>query len=457
MSDLAYGGGAGSRMTVHLGRALWITNACVVGVFTYLTGSRFFRGAGFGDFHVFHDAFRAVLAGEDLYRSGVGGYIYPPLFAVVFAPLGHLSMEHAGAVYTVLNGLTAFVCLWLAGDEVLRRFAAPRDRAAVPAVMLLTLVVFSDKLRIELQGGQTDLWILLCVLLALRWLGTRPLLAGFMLGLAGNLKYQTLIVLPYLLIRGRWRALGSCLASMAGLALSTAIVFGWSRNLDYLGRAFGGMARMVGLGVDGPAANIRTISWNRSISVPSVAARVQEWAGWPTWAFVAMTGVAAGLCLLAVLALYRTHGQRALLGRGGRADDATPNGRALVMLEWTGLLVAACVFGPQTNPRHMLLMMPVVTIAAMVALLPRPAGLRDAGIRIGRWAPLAACVGLFLAFVLPPGGRSTDHLVEAWRWIGGVSIATLVLLFVVVLASLRWARGLGPPPSGTAGMSTIVA
>ena len=314
--------------------------------------------------------------------------------------------------------------------------------------MALTLAVFSDKLRIELQGGQTDLWILLCVLLALRWLGTRPLLAGFMLGLAGNLKYQTLIVLPYLLIRGRWRALGSCLMSMAGLALSTGLVFGWSRNLDYLGRAFGGMARMVGLGADGAAANVQGIAWIRSISLTSVAARVQAWAGWPAWTLVAITGVAAGAVLLGVLALYRRHGQRALVGRSGRADDATARGRSLVMLEWTGLLVAACVFGPQTNPRHMLLMLPiaaVAAVAAVVVLLPRPAGVRAAGIRIGRWPALAGCIGLSLAFVLPPGSRETEHLVEAWRWIGGVSFATLVLLFVVVSASLRWARGLGEP------------
>lgn len=439
-----------ARKDVRTARLYWAINACVVGVFTFLTGSRFFRGAGFGDFHVFHDAFRAVLAGEDIYQSGVGGYIYPPLFAVVFAPLGLLSMEHAGTVYTALNGITALVCLWLAADEAARRFSVPRERAIVPAVMLLTLAVFGDKLRIELQGGQTDLWILLCVLLSLRWIGTRPLLAGFMLGLAGNLKYQTFIMLPYLLIRGRWRALGSCLVSMAGLALSSAVVFGWSRNLGYLERAFGGMLRMVGLETDGPAANITTISWIRSISVPSVAARVQEWAGWPVWTLVAMTGIAAGLCLCGVLWLYRRHGQSAIVGRSGKADDATERGRALVMLEWTGLLVAACVFGPQTNPRHMLLMMSLVSIAAVLTLARRPQGLIDSGIRIARWPSLVASVLLLLAFVLPPGSSSTEHLVEAWRWIGGVSIATFVLLFVVVSGSLRWASGLCAESGGDA-------
>lgn len=423
----------------HLSRAFWIVNASVIGVFAFLAASRMWHGKGFGDFHVFHDAFRAVLSGEDLYDSGEGGYIYPPLFAVVFAPLGWLSMNAAGAVYTAINGLLAFACLWLSGHETVRRLDATgrgTDRATLPAAMLFALAVFGDKLRIELQGGQTDLWILLCVLLALRWLGSRPILAGFVLGLAGNLKYQSLVVLPYLIVRGRWRALGSCLASMAGLAFSTGFVFGWDRNLGYLSRAFGGLGRMIGLAgrADG-AANIHEITWIRSISLPSVFARLQEWAGWPGVAMPALTLLAAGLCLLGVFALYRRAGHAVLFGRGVASDDATPRGRALVLLEWTGLLVAVMVFGPQTNPRHMLLMLPLATIAGVLVLVPR------AGVR--RLPVLAASVFLLLAFVLPPGDKSTEHLVHAWRWIGGVSIATLTLLFVTLAGGLRWASGLG--------------
>lgn len=93
------------------------------------------------------------------------------------------------------------------------------------------------------------------------------------------------------------------------------------------------------------------------------------------------------------------------------------------------------VFGPQTNPRHMLLMLPLATIAGVLVLVPR------AGVR--RLPVLAASVFLLLAFVLPPGDKSTEHLVHAWRWIGGVSIATLTLLFVTLAGGLRWASGLG--------------
>lgn len=444
-------GGGADRGGLHRARAFWIVHASVIGVFTFLAMSRMWRGAGFGDFHVFHDAFVAVLSGQDLYDSGIGGYIYPPLFAVVFAPLGWLSLNAAGAVYTAVNGALAFACFWLAASETLRRFDARADRAALPAIMLFALAVFGDKVRIELQGGQTDLWILLCVLLSLRWLGTRPILAGFMLGLAGNLKYQSLIVLPYLLLRGRWRALLSSIASMVGLAFSSALVFGWQRNLDYLERAFGGLAGMVGLGSGGAdAANVQQIAWIRSISLPSVFARVQEWAGLPGYAMPLMTLAAAGLCMGAVFLIYRSRGERVLIGRVAALDDAGARGRAVVLLEWMGLLVAVMVFGPQTNARHMLLMLPLGTVAGMLVLVPPSAATDGARETRSRWIVLASAVFLLLAFVLPTGSGDNDRAVNAWRWIGGISIATLTLLFVTLAAGLGRAHGLpktdpGPP------------
>ena len=253
-------------------------------------------------------------------------------------------------------------------------------------------------------------------------------------------------MLPYLIVRGRWRALGSCVASMAGLAVSTSLVFGWDRNAAYLSRAFGGLARMIGVGADEGAANIHDLAWIRSISLPSVFARLQEWAGWPEASVPLLTAVAAGGCLLVVFSLYRACGRHSvLLGRSGAHDDATPAGLALVLYEWTGLLVAAMVFGPQTNPRHMLLMLPLGTIAGVLVLVPRVGEAPS----VRRLPVLAASVFLLLAFVLPPGGESTEHLVHAWRWIGGVSIAALTLLFVSLAGGLRWANGLEREPAST--------
>lgn len=435
--------------------------SAVIGLTAFFAASasrRLIRGKGiedFGDFHVFHDAFRAVLAGEDLYASGTGGYIYPPLFATLFAPLGHLALQHAGALFSVLNGVLLIACLWLAASEFVRRLDARVDKAIVPAAMLVAYAIFGDKIRSEFRLGQTDLMVLCGLLLALRFLGTRPILAGILLGLAGNLKYQSLVMLPYLLVRGRWRALGGALVAMPAFALSTALVHGWERNLEYLARAFSGMSRMLGLAppeID--AANIYPITWIRSVSLPSVFARVEEAAGLPAWTTPGLTLLAAGLCLLAVMTLYRGRGHAVFLGRGAGRDDASPRGRALVGMEWTGLIVAVLVFSPQTTARHIILMLPLGVLAGVMLLAPRE-GVRRAPL-------LAACVFLLLALILPPGGNESTA-VTAWRWIGGISIASLALLFTTLWCGLQWASTMpsasmssesGPsenPPPGRAG------
>lgn len=425
--------------------------SAVVGLTAFFVASaarRLIRGKGiedFGDFHVFHDAFRAVLAGEDLYASGTGGYIYPPLFATVFAPLGLIELQHAGALFSVLNGVLLIACLWLAASEFVRRFDARVDKAIVPAAMLVAYAIFGDKVRSEFRLGQTDLMVLCGLLLALRWLGPRPILAGILLGLAGNLKYQSLVMLPYLLVRGRWRALGGALVAMPAFALSTALVHGWERNLAYLGRAFSGLSRMLGLAppeIDG--ANIYPITWIRSVSLPSVFARIQEAAALPSGATPALTLLAAGVCLAGVAVLYRRGGQALFLSRTAARDDRSPRARALVALEWTGLIVAVLVFSPQTTARHVILMLPLGVLAGVMLLVPRE------GVR--RLPLLAAGVFLLLALVLPPGGNQ-GAAVTAWRWIGGISIAALTLLYTTLCCGLRWARTLPAevPPAEVAG------
>ncbi len=421
-----------------LARALTGALILILAFLAYGAAARFLRADGQGDFPVFHDAFRAVLDGADLYASGRGGYIYPPLFAVVFAPLGLLSQGHAAVVWTVLNAGLIFACLWITANEITRRFDAKIDKAVVPVVMLITFAVFADKLRSELRLGQTDMLVLLGMMLSLRWLDKRPILSGIVLGFIGHIKYQSLVVLPYLLIRRRWRALTSTIVSAAAFALSTAAVFGWDRNAEYLRRGVGGLVRLFGEPAVEGAANIFPITWIRSISVTSTLARFQEWADLPAWSLPAMVLVAAGAALAAVMLLYKARGCSLFLRRDRVYDMTSPRAHALVAIEWAGMITAVLVFGPQTTARHMVLLVPLVSMAAMLLVVPRP------GIR--RLPILAAIVFLLLAFVLPPGSGDDTPALHTWRAVGGISIATLTLLYITIAAALRWSASMPDTP-----------
>lgn len=400
-----------------------------------------------GDFIHFYEAGRAVLEGTDLYESGRGGYIYPPAPALLMAPLALVSMAIAGGVWVVIAGLMLAASLVLVVREMIRRVGGPSvDTALLPVASLITTVVLADKIRGDLRLGQTDAVVLLAIVLALVWAARRPLLAGLALGLGGLVKYQTIAFIPYYIVRGRWKELVAFVGSAVVGSLLPALVFGWERNLQYLATGFAGLAEMLGIETDRPAAGIYPLTWERSVSLPSTFGRLSERlageGGGPS-ALVTLGG--AGLVALVCFALgwwmLRRHGL-GVLWRAGRRDEETHVRRAGVACEWAGLIVAVLAFSPQTTMRHMVLL--IIPAALTSVVLFRPSWGRP------RWPLLVMLVAGALALTLPPGGGRWEPYAYDWRAVGGASWVWLGVLFTTIWYTLDAARAdeqaLGPLP-----------
>jgi hypothetical protein len=417
-----------------------------LGFFTFASISQFARGRE-GDFVHFYEAARAVLNNQDLYESGPAkGYIYPPLFALVLTPLALLSREAAGVLWTILNAAMLLAALLLLAHESLRRFTAsstpspalshPRTLALshffpTPILLIAALgaLLNIDKVRAVLSLGQSDALTLLLIVLALVLQRGRPILSGACLGLAFNIKYQAIIFLPYLLLRRRFKEAAS-MASTAtlGLFIGTPI-FGWDKNLNYLGRAFAGLLEMAGIRAQSAdAANIHSITWERSVSIVSASARLAQ-------RFNEQLLTPAGVLLVASLALalgwwmLSRHAIALFLrNRGGQLELSHPNHR-VALLEWTGLLVAVLVFSPQTTNRHMFLLTFATVVAATILLNSRDAR--------SRWLLVAGLVALWLGLTLPPGGETFRKALTTWRAIAGPSWCVLIMYFTLLWAGLR--------------------
>ncbi|HMC16257.1 MAG TPA: glycosyltransferase family 87 protein [Albitalea sp.] len=359
---------------------------------------------GCGDFEHFYHAARAMRDGTALHASGVHGYIYPPLIAFVFMPLAWLPVKSAALVMLVLNMAMGVACAWVAAREVARRFeidASPTNVLVVAAVATLLVVT---RLRSEFQMWQTNVPMMLLMLLALRWLDRRPQLAGLALGMAVSIKYLPLLFLPYLLLRRRFAAAAWMVAGTVGFALLPAIVSGWHSNLQDLRIALAGILGLLGVAVAGtPVANVDPITAGHSISLTSALSR---WFGpdVPTRHVLAVSAALA-LGLVAVIAqIYRRMGRPVLRWPSAAAQQGRPY-LGIVALEWTALMVLALAFSPQTNPRHTsLLLMVAVPLAAMLCL-PR------AG--TPRWPALAAAAILLFGLLFPP---NTPAFVAALSW-----------------------------------------
>lgn len=395
-----------------------------------------------GDFRHFYDAAAAMTQGRDIYASGTGGYIYPPLIAFLYQPLAHLSHAAAAHIASVLN----LACVMLAGlllaRHAVRVLFRRNDLVLALASMLLGLVLIADKIKAELQMWQTNALVMLMIVLSARALDRAPLIAGLALGLAFNIKYLTIAFLPWLLLRRRFRAAAGFVLGIVLFALLPALSTGWHGNLADLRTAFAGVLKLLGLATGpAPAANIEVLAIGFSVSIPSAMARFLHGSH---AAALAASALIAAACAALALVMYRRRRCPALMWPARQDDEPY---RTLLLLELGAITTAVLVFSPQTNPRHLsLLFIPAIIAAAMLfrALAThRPAAFRTPpSATIAGWPLLLGMLVLVAGLVLPPGGDANRHHVNLWHQRGGPSWTTLIFLYTLIhtattIATLR--------------------
>jgi predicted membrane-bound dolichyl-phosphate-mannose-protein mannosyltransferase len=142
-------------------------------------------------------------------------FLYPAATTLLLLPFARFSMAAAYAAWTVINVLILVTTVRLL-QKVL---PLPSDNRPLLAAVLF-YPAFDCMLR-----GQVSILILFFVALAFYFLiRSRPLLAGFVLGLA-MLKFQVVLgLLAVLALRRMWRVLAGSVIRLSG---------GWRLGLDY--------------------------------------------------------------------------------------------------------------------------------------------------------------------------------------------------------------------------------
>ena len=378
------------------------------------------------DFLEFYSGAEALLKGNNIYTAGYLGYIYPPLLAFLMTPLAMLSIAQAAWVWLAIKICLLAACGWLGAKETQRRLAQPGDWVSLTIVFLLGMLLDIDKLRTEMNMQQSNLLVLLCFVLALRWIDRRPLLSGLVLGFGANIKYVTLIALPYLLLRKRFKAAAATVAGSVFWALLPAIAVGWNRNIDLLGKALGGLANLSSEH-SGAAGTAQIYGPMFGWSITASTARYFG-AGLHTVPSIAVVCAIALLYSLAIWGIYHSAKIPLLLGRGGQLETQgiTPG---IVALEWAGLIVIALAFSPQTNSPHLSMLLLPCIVAVGVLLMPR-----------GQISGLPLIVGLLImvmGLVLPP---KEDRFIEAfkiWHNLAGPLWCTLIMYLTLLWVGLR--------------------
>ncbi|MBX3475853.1 MAG: DUF2029 domain-containing protein [Planctomycetes bacterium] len=355
---------------------------------------------------------RMRLGGADLYAPSVdpanhvGYYIYPPFFSVLFAPLTWLPRWAGYATWTL-----AQLALMFATLEGGRRIAGIQHRRNLALFLLAALC---GALWMNLVEGQVNLLVAALVCWGWLWIENgRTLRGALLLAAAIHVKVIPIVLLPVLIMQGRFKAAAATLALCAALWLAPLVFAipaegierGLERNVT-LTREYAGA-------VAAPRVKAQDTGSLGGIRAPNngLPATWQRWFGHGGRISAALPDQAPLIASLPLpVARFGGLALAALLGlvalAAARLRNTDPLDRAMA----AGLALMAAMFGNLLFwPHHM--------CASVILLAPLYARISGT-----RWA-LAIPGALFVLAWMPIGEQ-----VEALAWMGAWGTPTLVFL-----------------------------
>lgn len=251
---------------------------------------------GMADFAVYYRAGQRLEAGESLYRTSDGHYMfkYLPASALLFVPLSHLSFDGAKAAWFAISLLALACCFVLVCELV----PTPHRRF----FLVLSGLVLAKYLLHELRLGQINSVVMAVMLLAVHSLSRPPgarrdAASGVLAGVATALKPYAAVFLPYFLVKRNWVAAAATGATLLAAVCLPVLFYGMHGNVQAL------RDWVVTLSQSTPA------QLTNSDNV-SVLAFFTKWLGPGSTALVASLVVLVALAMLMLVVIVRGRGER---------------------------------------------------------------------------------------------------------------------------------------------------
>jgi alpha-1,2-mannosyltransferase len=185
-------------------------------------------GGDMVDFEVNYQAGLRIRAGEQLYRTSDGHFMfkYFPFSALCYVPFSYLPLGTAKALWYALSVLGSILCFVVSKRLVSGREPLPRYLVALAPIVLAKFYFR------EMQLGQVNVFVTLLFLwMLIEMLAGRETRAGAVWGLATAVKPYGFIFLPYWVVKGRFRALAGGLAVLGAAFLVPSLFYGMEENV----------------------------------------------------------------------------------------------------------------------------------------------------------------------------------------------------------------------------------
>ncbi|ANY23380.1 glycosyltransferase 87 family protein [Gordonia terrae] len=259
------------------------------------------------DVRVYRAGAATVLDAGPLYDAPVLWrlhFTYPPFAAVAFVPLALLTETVANIVWWTIGfaALTGVVAMSL--RSLNHRFDT---RLGVFAVLIAIASTALEPIRTTIWLGQVNLLVMTLILVDLVFLGKSSRWRGVAIGIAAGIKLTPLFAVVYLVASRQWRAAGTAVATFAAtVAIGFVVIPGdswayWTRHLtetDRVGRA------------DSPANQSIRGSVSQLLAHFDIGRFAERAPGGPvfvapTWLWLPLAVIVAGLGLLAAVLAHR--------------------------------------------------------------------------------------------------------------------------------------------------------
>ncbi len=211
-------------MTDTLWNRLRIVPLLAASIWLLAVWVRIFLGIQPNDFYNHWEFGRRFVAGTFIYDSGLN-YVYPPVWAMLHAPLTVVSPLVAKAIVFPLAPLSIAVLLWVLNRLVRDHLPCDSDCrfwAAVLAVVLASRFLARDLQEVGVNTA----------LVALSWLGLycwrqrREHWGGFLLGLAAALKCTPLLFVVWFVLKRQWRMVAATMVATVLFTMAPMLVMG---------------------------------------------------------------------------------------------------------------------------------------------------------------------------------------------------------------------------------------
>ncbi len=194
-----------------------------------------FEATDKGDFFIYCYAASDLHDGIDIYtKTYINGYhyYYSLAFALLLKPFLGLPFFGVKWVWLLIN-LSAYLHLFylVLQSQWIKAFSEQRQKWFALLLFLLTFRVMHDNIHTS-QITLILLWLTVYGMVSIE--NGRDLKGGLLLAIGVNIKLMPLVMVPYLLYRGYFKAVGVFVVGLLALFVLPGAVIGWDYNFFLL-------------------------------------------------------------------------------------------------------------------------------------------------------------------------------------------------------------------------------